>query len=251
MTRNFLLSEFRPVFTQILKYVSPFIAMLAYLQISLQIKITDAATLAGDLSNERLVAELSGMYGNLLLILFFHQFVMALLGANVYSYFIAKFHKPETGKPELNPARLLFPLSLAAIPTLLLATLLSLFGLMLFVIPGVLIANYLSLALFASVYEQKGVMHALGRSVLLVRRNGWRILLLNLTGLAVIYLVNLTVGLPSIIYQLSNGAPDLPNALPVWHWWISGLGVFISTLAFVIPMLFHAFSFIYLTEGEN
>ncbi len=251
LTRHFLKTEFQPVLRLILKYVLPFLLLLAYLQVTLQIKITTAATLAGDLSPDRLVTELSGMYGNLLLILFFHQFVLALLGATLYSYFLAVHRGDKKTTNPSEPAQLLFPLSVAAIPVLLMATIISLFGLMLFVVPGIVVANYLSLSLFTAVYEQKGTLHALGRSLVMVRNNWWKLLLLNLTGIAIIYLVNIVVGLPSLIYQKASGTLGTTQIMPAWHWWMAGLGIVISSIAYIVPMLFHAFVYLALNKSEE
>ncbi len=249
MTRQFLTLEYLPVLKLVVKYVLPFLLLLAYLQVTLQIKITTAATLAGDASPDRLMAELSGMYGNLLLVLFFHQFVLALLGATLYSYFLSKLRPPGETADTPDPAHLLFPLSLAAIPALLMATIISLFGLMLFVVPGIVIANYLSLSLFTAVYEQKGTLHALAKSITMVRNNWWKLLLLNLSGIAIVYLVNIMVGLPSFLYQINSGTPGNVPIMPAWHWWLAGAGIVISSIAYIVPMLFHAFAYLTLNKS--
>lgn len=254
-TVTFIRAEYKNLFRLLAVYVLPFLVMFAVTQVLLQMKITEAAGILSGLESERLLAELGSLYGNVLIIIFFSVFVQSLLIALVYTYIISYITRGRDSISGTEISASLFPNSLKALIAGITIAILSLIGLMFFILPGILIANSLSLAIFISIYEGKGLGYSLNRSWSLVKQQWWTTLSLNIVGLLVIWMVSITVTIPVVLYDLLTGVKSAVTPenleIPQWRWWLSGLSIVISSMAAVIPVTFLAFQYFNLTEREK
>jgi hypothetical protein len=254
-TLVFLRSEYKPLLKLTAIYVLPFMVLFAATQVFLQIKLTEAAEVITELEPERLVQELGGLYGNFLIIIFFNVFVQSLFVALVYSYVQLYLEKGKGNFSEAEVSNLLFPNSLKAITAGFAVTIISLIGLIFCILPGIVIANSLSLAVFISIYENKGLGDSLTRSWALIKNQWWITLSLNIIGILVVWLISITVTLPAVFYDYFGGTgttvSDEVAQIPQWRWWLSGLSVLVSAVAAIIPFMFLVFQYFNLTEREK
>jgi hypothetical protein len=248
---EFARMEYKPLLRLIAVYVVPFLVLYAWVMVMLQMKLGDAANVLNELEGERALGELSGLLGNFLVVFFFHLFVQVLLLSVVYTYVQSYIASGEERFPETDVVSALFPNSLKVLSAGMVAGSLSLIGFFLCILPGILIANSLSLAIFIAVHENKGLSHSLLRSWILVRRQWWVTLSLNIIGLLFVWLVSFTVSLPVLFSGFTSESAVTPEAIPQWHWWISGLSVIVSSIASTIPFLFLVFQYFNLTQIEE
>ena len=242
----FLRNGAGPLLKHILVYVIPIIALYAFAQVSLSIKITEATGILKETDPEILMQRLSGLYGNFLVIIFFSAFVQSLLASVVYSHMQLIYHKGRDNYSSAEFSAILFSNSSKAVLTGIIVAALSLVGLMLCILPGILLANSLSMAVFIAIFEGKGTGYSLARSWMLVRRNWWATFSLNLSGLVFVWMAGIATSLPVALYDLISGAgagasPEVTD-IPQWRWWVSGISIVISSLAAVVPIVFMASS---------
>jgi hypothetical protein len=251
-TLSFLRSEYKQLGKLIAIYVLPFMVLYAITQVFLQIKLTEAAGALSELEPENLMAELGGLYGNLLLIIFFNVFVQSLLVALVYSYIQVYLQRGRGNISDTEVTALLFPNSGKALITGFFASIMSLMGLTLCLLPGIIIANSLSLAIFIAIFENKGLGYSFLRSWALVKRQWWATFALNVIGILFVWLASITISLPAVFYDAFSGnVASEPAVIPQWRWWVSGLSVVGSSVTAVVVFIFLALQYFNLTEREK
>lgn len=251
----FLKAEFKPIARLTAVYVLPFMILMAVVQVYLQIKLTEASEILNQLGQERLIAELGGLYGNMLLFILFNVFVQSLLAALLFTY-ISYYIRAGAGNfSDADISAMLFHNSLQALAAGFLVAALSLIGLMLCILPGIVLANSLSLAVFISVFENRQPGYSLIRSWMLVRRQWWVTLSLAIIGILFMWLVSIIFTLPIFVQNtfqsLQPLAAEKTAGMPLWHMIVTGIAVVVSSFAAIVPMTMMSLQYFNLLEREK
>lgn len=251
----FLKAEFKPIARLTAVYVLPFMILMAVVQVYLQIKLTEASEILNQLGQERLIAELGGLYGNMLLLILFNVFVQSLLAALLFTY-ISYYIRAGAGNfSDADISAMLFHNSLRALAAGFSVAALSLIGLMLCILPGIVLANSLSLAIFISVFENRQPGYSFARSWMLVRRQWWVTLSLAIIGILFMWLVSIIFTLPIFVQNtfqsLQPLAAEKTAGMPLWHMIVTGIAVVVSSFAAIVPMTMMSLQYFNLLEREK
>ncbi len=251
----FLKAEYKPIARLTAVYVLPFMILMAVVQVYLQIKLAEASEIFNQLGQERLIAELGGLYGNMLLFILFNVFVQSLLAALLFTY-ISYYIRVGAGNfSDADISAMLFHNSLQALAAGFLVAALSLIGLMLCILPGIVLANSLSLAVFISVFENRQPGYSLARSWMLVRRQWWVTLSLAIIGILFMWLVSIIFTLPIFVQNtfqsLQPLAAEKTAGMPLWHMIVTGIAVVVSSFAAIVPMTMMSLQYFNLLEREK
>jgi len=251
----FLKAEYKPIARLTAVYVLPFMILMAVVQVYLQIKLAEASEIFNQLGQERLIAELGGLYGNMLLFILFNVFVQSLLAALLFTY-ISYYIRVGAGNfSDADISAMLFHNSLRALAAGFLVAALSLIGLMLCILPGIVLANSLSLAVFISVFENRQPGYSLARSWMLVRRQWWVTLSLAIIGILFMWLVSIIFTLPIFVQNtfqsLQPLAAEKTAGMPLWHMIVTGIAVVVSSFAAIVPMTMMSLQYFNLLEREK
>lgn len=249
---EFLKSEIKPISRLILIYVLPFVLLYAYGQVYLQRNILSEIDLS---DQEKLMENIGPFYRNLFVFLFFGLFIQSLLVGTFYSY-IEAYIKQGKGNFEFEDiSSKFFANSLLAMGANLVFAIIMFFGIIMCVIPGIYFANTFSLLVIIFIYEKKGLGDALSRSWKLVNTQWWNTLVLNLLGVAIVWLASMFMSIPGIMMGVSDnlfsGVQSEPIDYPSWYWILTGISTVISTILLIIPFTFQAFQYFNLEEREN
>lgn len=250
----FIKQEHKALFKLILKYVVPFLFLYAYVQLKLQIKLSENVDLADPESlfqnmGPAFVKEFS-------LSILFSLFVQALLVTVLYTY-IESYIKEGKGSMDIaTVASRLFQNSGLILGVSLIWYFITLLGLFTFIVPGVYFANTLCLAIFIVVFEKKGIRNAMARSWQLVNRSWWATLLLGLTGLVIVWVLGLILSLPASLAGVDlasvSGAIKNGEYVPDATFWIvNGIISILSSILWLFPFTFLAFQYFNLSDDEN
>lgn len=250
----FVRQEYKTLGKLLLKYVLPFLLIYAYLQINLQIKLSEGMDLSDP---ESIMQNMAPFFKSVLVFGLFSLFVQSLLIAVVYTY-IENYVSQRNGKIDLQTiTSRLFQNGAIVFGTALIWYVISLLGIVTFIIPGIYFANTLSLATFIVVHEKKGIGNALARSWQLVNRQWWNTLFLGIVGILFIWISGVILSFPAMllgvdIAQLA-GAKEAEDILkPGGAFWIvSGITSILTSLLSVIPFTFFAFQYFNLSAGEE
>lgn len=248
---RFLRSEWKPMGRIMAIYVLPFILIYAVAQVFMQMKLAGSSEMISEMEPEKLMKEIGPIYKNLMITLAFYLFVQSLFMAAVFSCVQAYIARGKGGYTAGDVAPILSSNALMTLGASLAAGVISFSGLFLLIIPGLILANSLSLTPFIAVHERKGVYPALLRSFMLTRKAWWHTLVLNLTGILIIWGVNILLTLPLSASLTASGTaangnqPSLPTEL--WQWIAMGAALAISSLFAIFPFLFQAFQYFNLT----
>ncbi len=249
---DFLKQEIKPISRLVLIYVLPFIILYAFGQVYLQRNVLSGI----DLSNQELLMENIGpFYANLFVFLFFGLFIQSLLVGTFYSY-IEAYIKLGKGNFEFTDiSSKFFANSLLAMGANLVFAIIMFFGIIMCILPGIYFANTFSLLVIIFIYEKKGLGDALSRSWKLVNTQWWNTLILNLLGIAMVWLASMFMSIPGIVMGVSDnllsGIQTEPVDYPSWYWVLTGLSTAISTILLIIPFTFQAFQYFNLEEREK
>jgi len=245
---SFIRQETKPIAKLITIYVLPFLILYAIVQVYLQRTVISKI----DFSNtENLMSNLGPIYTNLLLFALFGIFVQALLMAAYFSYIELYLKHGKDNFTFADVTQLLFSNGLLAIGVSLAIFIIVMFGLVLCFVPGIFFANTLSLAVFALIFEKKGIAHALTRSAFLVNRQWWNTFLINIVGLIIIWSISFVFSLPTMLAGLSVSLfsqGTSPADYPTWYWILSGIASVFSSVFYIIPYTFMAFQYFNIDE---
>lgn len=255
-TFRFIGAEYKQLASLILAYVLPFMVLFATAQVFLQMKITEGAGIMAEMDMEKLMAEASGLYGNVLIIILFNVFVQSLYAALVYSYVKIYIEKGTGNFSSSEIVNNLFSNSLKSLAAAFAVSALILAGILFFIIPGLILALFLCLTLFVTIFEQKNLADSLSRSWNLVRKDWGGTLLLNIFGIIIIWVLGIFISIIIFLFQpglnsTANVAVGGTIELSSWHWVLSGFSTVITSLAAIIPLLFLAFQYFNLTAKED
>jgi hypothetical protein len=251
-TLEFFKQEYKEILRMIGMYVLPFLVLYAGAQIYLQKNVLVNIDLSDP---ESLMSSLKPLQLNLFIFLLFGLFVQSLLVGTYYSYLEA-YIKHGKGNFQLSDiSSKFFSNSLMALGAGVVFTFASVFGLTLCFLPGIYLANTLSLMVFITIFEKKGIGYAATKSWSLVNTQWWNTLTLNVLGLVLFYAIGLVFSIPSMILGISGGfgaaLSESPVEYPNWYWMLSGFASIASTIALIVPYTFLAFQYFNLEEREN
>lgn len=258
---RFLHSERKPLARIIAVYVLPFLLIYAAAQVFMQMKLAGSADLMREMEPEKLIKEIGPVYKNLMITLAFYLFVQSLYMAAIFSYVQVYVARGKGGFTSGEVITLLSSNALLALGASLGVAFISFSGLFLLIIPGLILANSLSLTPFIAIFERKGIPFALLRSFLLTSKGWWHTLVLNLTGILIIWGVNILLTLPlsAMLTATGSATPASAAAAPpaavtaaalpteLWQWIALGAALAISSLFAILPFLFQAFQYFNLT----
>ncbi len=248
----FLKQEIGPVSRLIVVYVLPFIVLYAGAQIYFQKNILSQFNFS---SPEQMAANIMPIYRHVFLFLLFGVFIQSLLAGTFYTYLEAYFRKGRGNIDisEISPQ--FFTHSLFALVAGIVYAGLSFLGAMFFVVPGIYLANSLSLVVFISVFEKKGLNSALAKSWRLVHSNWWNTLVINVIGLLFIFGAKFVLSIPvmslDVPQDLASGTLVTSADYPQWYWILTGATSVISSILLIVPYTFLAFQYFNLEKRTN
>lgn len=250
-TFRFLRSEWKPLARLIAVYVAPFLLISAGLRVFVQMKILAAGDILQTTDPQKLMEQMSGLYGNLLVYVLFTIFIQALYVAVVCSYIkcYVQFGKNNFSLGEVKNA--LFENSKKAIFVGFAAALVAILGLFLCIVPGIMAAIFLSLAVYVAIFDDKDTAMSLQDSLFLVRHGVVSTLALLLLGVLLTWLASFAVSIPVYILDYFNPLPDNYLEFPQWYWWMSGFSALVSSLASIFSFVFLAFQYFNFREREK
>lgn len=253
-TFEFLKQEYKSIFSLVGTYVLPFFIMYAVVEVYLQKNVISRLDLT---DTESLLANVGPVYLNFFIFSLFGLFVQSMFIATYYSYLEVYIKKGKGNFTLADVKPLLFSNGLLALGAGLTYYLLFLLGLMLCIVPGIYFANTFSLVAMILIFEKRGLSNAMLRSVFLVKQGWWNTFLLNVLGLAVIWVAGLLVSIPAFFSGISESIfnpGDTPGLnYPQWYWILLGITAVISSFLWIIPYTFLAFQYFNLEEqaGTN
>jgi hypothetical protein len=241
---EFLQNEFKPLMRLIGKYVLPFIALYALVQIYFQRKIFAVV----DFSNpEAFMTNASHVYLNLFMLLLLSILVQSLLAGTFYSYLELYIKNGRGNFTFADVAARLFGNGLMALGANFAYVLVSSFGLLMCFLPGLYLLNTLSLAVFIVVFRKNSIGESFTLSFKLVHTQWWNTLVLNVLGLVLVYAAGMLISLPSIMagftVNVSSSAGNAAADAPLWHWILVGLQAVLTTTLLIIPYTFQAMQY--------
>jgi len=250
---QFLKNEYKTVFKLISSYVLPFLIVNAILQVHVQRKILGKIDIY---DTEALMANFGPVYLNFFLASLFALFVQSLLIGAFYTY-IEAYIKEGKGNFELSDITpRLFSNSLQALTANIVLFGLVLMGAMLCILPGIYFGNSFSILVFVFLFEKNKLGQSMQRTFRLVHIQWWSTLLINITGIAIIYFAGIILSLPSAL--LDNGTPSgLPETeivsagYSVSYWVWTGISSVITSLMWVILYTFLALQYFNLDERSK
>ncbi len=252
---KFLKAECKPLARLTAIYVLPFMVLMAIVQVYIQIKLAEASEIINQLEPERFIAELGGLYGNLLLFILFNVFVQSLLAALFYTYLQLYIGKGSGNFSQSDVSVMVFPNSLRALAAGFSVAVLSLIGLIFCILPGIVVANSLSLAVFIGVFENRSAGYSLVRSWMLVKSQWWVTFSLAIIGILFMWMVSIVFTLPVFIIESFPSRFANPEnqvtGLHHWRWIVTGIAVVLSSFAALFPMTLMAMQYFNLLERER
>ncbi len=247
---QFLKNEYKTIFKLISGYVLPFLILNAILQVHVQRKILGKIDIY---DTEALMANFGPVYLNFFLASLFALFVQSLLIGAFYTYLEA-YIKEGKGNFELSDITpRLFSNSLQALMANIVLFALVLMGAMLCILPGIYFGNSFSILVFVFLFEKDKLGQAMQRAFRLVHIQWWNTLLINITGIAIIYFAGVILALPSALFE--NGTPSgfpetetVSAGYSVSYWVWAGISSVITSLLWVILYTFLALQYFNLDE---
>lgn len=244
----FIRQEIKPVSKLVAVYVLPFFVLYGFVQVYLQKNVISKIDFT---DSETLLANIGPVYLNILFFSLFGIFVQSLLIAAYYTY-IGEYVKKGKGNfslTDITPQ--LFSNGLLVIGLSLIVFFVVVLGLILCFIPGLYFANTLSLAFVIIIFERKGLGNAFHRSAFLVNSQWWNTLLINITGILIIWAAGFMMTIPVMVSGLSVNIFE-PNPAPVeypdWYWILNGVSTVVSSVLWIIPYTFIAMQYFNLDE---
>ena len=250
---HFLKNEYKTIFKLVSIYVLPFIILNAVLKVHVQQKILGKIDIY---DTEALMANFGPVYLNFFLASLFALFVQSLLIGAFYTYLEA-WIKDGKGNFELSDITpRLFSNSLQALMANIVLFALVLLGAMLCILPGIYFGNSFSILVFIVLFEKNNLGQSMQRAFKLVHIQWWNTLLINITGIAIIYFAVVILSLPLAL--LENGTPaGLPETetvsagYSVSYWVWAGISSVITSLLWVVPYTFLAMQYFNLDERSK
>lgn len=249
----FLKSEYKTIFKLVSSYVLPFIILNAVLQVHVQQKILGKIDIY---DTEALMANFGPVYLNFFLASLFSIFVQSLLIGAFYTYLEAWINEGK-GNFELSDITpRLFSNSLQALMANIVLFALVLLGTMMCILPGIYFGNSFSILIFIFLFEKNNLGQSMQRAFRLVHVQWWNTLLINITGIAIIYFAGVILSVPTAFIE--NGSPAaLPETetvtagftAPYWIW--AGISSVITSLLWIVPYTFLAMQYFNLDERSK
>lgn len=252
-TFQFLKLEYQTIFKLISGYVLPFIVLNALLQVHVQRNILSKIDIY---DTEALMANFGPVYLNFFLATLFALFVQSLLIGAFYTYLEAYIKEGKNNFELSDITPQLFSNSLQALLANIVLFALFMFGVILCILPGIYLANTFSILVFTVLFEKNNISQSMQRTFKLVHVQWWNTLLINITGIALVYFAGVLLSLPSVLFE--NGSPDaLPatetvNAgFSVSYWVWIGITSVITSLLWLVPYTFLAMQYFNLDEHSK
>ncbi len=251
---DFLKQEYQTIFKLIRGYVLPFIIVNAVLQVHVQKNILDKI----DIQDTQAVMDNFGpVYLNFLLVSLFTLFVQSLYIGTFYTYLEAyiKEGKDQFSLSDITPR--LFSNSLLALKAHFALFVLVLAGFVLCIVPGIYFANTFSIIAVVYLFEKNSLGQSFQRSFRLVNSQWWNTLLINITGIALLYFSGVILSLPTLLADNAAGSPVSEVTAgaggPGFFWIWTGIAGAITSLLWIVPYTFLAMHYFNLAEitGES
>lgn len=246
---EFIKQEYKTVFRLISTYVLPFIIVNAFLQVHVQRNILEKIDIR---DTEALMANFGPVYMHFFLASLFTIFVQSLFVGAYYTYLEAyiKEGKDNFSLSDVTPQ--LFSNSLQAIKAGFVLFLLVLAGFFLCILPGIYFGNTFSILIVVYLFEKNNLGQSMQRSFRLVNVQWWNTFLINLTGVAIIYLSGILLSIPNMLTGELTESGSMPGAVAagysVSYWTWTGIASVITSLLWVILYTFLAFQYFNLDE---
>lgn len=252
-TFNFLKQEYQTIFKLISGYVLPFIVLNALLQVHVQRNILSKIDIY---DTEAIMANFGPVYLNFFLATLFSLFVQSLLIGAFYTYLEAYIKEGKSNFELSDITPRLFSNSLQALLANIVLFALFMLGVILCILPGIYFANTFSILVFTVLFEKNNLSQSMQRSFKLVHLQWWNTLLINITGVALVYFAGVLLSLPTVLFE--NGSPDalqgtetVKAGFSVSYWVWIGISSFITSLLWLVPYTFLAFQYFNLDERSK
>ncbi|MCF6357451.1 MAG: hypothetical protein L3J54_06540 [Draconibacterium sp.] len=206
-----------------------------------------------DLSDpEAMMANIGPVYKNIFLFSLFGIFVQSLLIGTYYSY-IEIYIKKGKGNFDLSDIKTqLFSNSLLALSAGFIVFILTMIGIVMCIVPGIYFANTFSIVVMIALFERKGLGNAMSRSWKLVNSQWWNTLLINIVGIAIIWIVGFVLTLPAMLTGITTTIIGVQDTgvinYPDWYWVLTAISTVISSILWIIPFTFLAMQYFNLDE---
>jgi len=245
----FLKNEYKIILKLISSYVLPFLIMNAILQVHVQQKILGKIDIY---DTEALMANFGPVYLHFFMASLFALFVQSLLIGALYTYLEAYITEGK-GNFELSDITpRLFSNSLQALIANAVLFALVLMGAMLCILPGFYFGNSFSILVFVFLFEKNKLGQSMQRAFKLVHIQWWNTLLINITGIAIIYFAGVFLSLPSVFFEsISTNPPQTETVTAgysVSYWVWAGISSVITSLLWSVLYTFLAFQYFNLDE---
>ncbi len=246
---EFIKQEYKPVSKLILIYVLPFLILYGIVQVYIQMKLIGNIDLSDP---EAMMANIGPVYKNIFLFSLFGIFVQSLLIGTYYSY-IEIYIKKGKGNFDLSDIKpQLFSNSLLALSAGFIVFILTMIGIVMCIVPGIYFANTFSIVVMIALFERKGLGNAMSRSWKLVNSQWWNTLLINIVGIAIIWIVGFVLTLPAMLTGITTTIIGVQDTgvinYPDWYWVLTAISTVISSILWIIPFTFLAMQYFNLDE---
>lgn len=252
-TFQFLKLEYQTIFKLISGYVLPFIVLNALLQVHVQRNILSKIDIY---DTEAIMANFGPVYLNFFLATLFALFVQSLLIGAFYTYLEAYIKEGKSNFELSDITPRLFSNSLQALMANIVLFALFMLGVILCILPGIYLANTFSILVFTVLFEKNNLTQSMQRTLRLVHVQWWNTLLINITGIALIYFAGILLSLPTVLFE--NGSPDtIPGSetvqagFSVSYWVWIGITSVITSLLWLVPYTFLALQYFNLDERSK
>ena len=249
---EFLKQEYQTIFKLIRGYVLPFIIINAVLQVHVQKNILGKI----DIQDTQAIMDNFGpVYLNFFLASLFTLFVQSLYIGTFYTYLEAYIRE---GKDQFNLSDItprLFSNSLLALKAHFALFVLVLAGFVLCIFPGIYFANTFSIIAMVYLFEKNTLGQSFQRSFRLVSSQWWNTLLINITGIALLYFSGVVLSLPTLLADNPAGSPGSEVTAvaggPGFFWIWTGIAGAITSLLWIVPYTLLAMQYFNLAESTG
>lgn len=252
-TFQFLKQEYQTIFKLISGYVLPFIVLNALLQVHIQRNILSKIDIY---DTEAVMSNFGPVYLNFFLATLFALFVQSLLIGAFYTYLEAYIIEGKSNFELSDITPRLFTNSLQALLANTVLFALFMIGVILCILPGIYLANTFSILVFTVLFEKNNISHSMQRTFKLVHLQWWNTLLINITGIALVYFAGVLLSLPTFLFE--NSSPDtIPDSqkvqagFSVSYWVWIGISSVITSLLWLVPYTFLAMQYFNLDEHSK
>lgn len=252
-TFQFLKQEYQTIFKLISGYVLPFIVLNALLQVHVQRNILSKIDIY---DTEAIMANLGPVYLNFFLATLFALFVQSLLIGAFYTYLEAYIKEGKSNFELSDITPRLFSNSLQALLANIVLFALFMLGVILCILPGIYLANTFSILVFTVLFEKNNLSQSMQRTFRLVHVQWWNTLLINISGIALVYFAGVLLSLPTVLFD--SGSPDaIPDSetvqagFSVSYWVWIGITSVITSLLWLVPYTFLALQYFNLDERSK